>query len=100
MPGSLTISLTAESLDTGTLEEQATFGLFAVTANDRLLTAGEDTARRELRHGPHVSGYPLAEWLVWNWWRLRWEMVRPTYDDAGGRWDFAHRMATVGDSYA
>ena len=103
MPGNLTVSLAPESLDSGTAEEQATFGLFAITANDRLLTEGEDTERGELRRGPYVSGYPLAEWLVWNWWRIRWEVGQRkdiTDIDARRRWDFAHRMATVGDGYA
>ena len=96
----LTVSLSSEHLAAGAAEEQATFGLFAVTANDRLLTAGEDTERGELRHGPHVAGYPLAEWLVWNWWRLRWEYGRPTDREAALRWDFSHRMATIGDGYS
>ena len=100
MPGELTMSLSSETLASGSAEERATFGLFSMTANDRPLTAGEDTERRELRHGPHVSGYPLAEWLAWNWWRIRWEFARPFDGDAARRWDFAHRMSTVGDGYA
>lgn len=102
MPGELTVSLSCEELDTGTTEERATFGLFAMTANERLLTAGEDTCRKELRHGPHVSGYPIAEWVVWNWWRLRWEgkVGRPSDENAASRWDFAHRMSTIGEGYA
>lgn len=96
----LTVSLSSEPLAAGAAEEQATFGLFAVTANDRLLTAGEDTERGELRHGPHVAGYPLAEWLVWNWWRLRWEYGRPPDGEIALRWDFSHRMATIGDGYS
>ena len=96
----LTVSLSSEPLAAGAVEEQATFGLFAVTANDRLLTAGEDTEHGELRHGPHVAGYPLAEWLVWNWWRLRWEYGRPPDRETALRWDFSHRMATIGDGYS
>ena len=96
----LTVSLSSEPLAAGAAEEQATFGLFAVTANDRLLTAGEDTEHGELRHGPHVAGYPLAEWLVWNWWRLRWEYGRPPDRETALRWDFSHRMATIGDGYS
>ena len=97
----LTVSLSSEPLADGAEEERATFGLLAVTANGRPLAAGEDTERGELRHGPHVAGYPLAEWLAWNWWRLRWECDRPPRDgEAARRWDFSHRMATVGDGYA
>ena len=100
MPGELTISLSAEELASGSKEETATFGLFSMTANERLLTAGQDIDSNELRHGPHVAGYPLAEWFTWNWWRIRWELGRPSDQDGGSRWDFAHRMATVGDGYA
>ena len=102
MSGELTVSLSCEKLETGSEEERATFGLFAMTANERLLTAGEDPCRKELRHGPHVSGYPIAEWIVWNWWRLRWEgkVGRPSDENAASRWDFAHRMSTIGEGYA
>lgn len=99
MNGQVTVSLSSEVLDSGSPEERATFGLFAVTANDHLLTSGEDVGRKELRHGPHISGYPIAEWLAWNWWRLRWEVGRPSDQDAMLRWDFAHCMATIGEGY-
>ncbi len=100
MPDALTVSLSSENLASGSAEERVTFGLLAMTANDRLLTAGEDLSCGELRHGPHVAGYPLAEWLVWNWWRQRWEFGRPSDEDATHGWDSSHRMATIGDGYA
>lgn len=99
MPDDLTISLTPDVLDSGSPEERATFGLLAVKANDRLLTLGIDTDSKTVRDGPYVPGYPLVEWLVWNWWRIRWEFGRPNDRTAAGRWDFAHQMPTVGDSY-
>ena len=100
MPDELTISLSTEELTSGSSEEKATFGLLSMTANERLLTAGQDSDSGELRHGPYVAGYPLAEWFAWNWWRLRSELGRPSGREAGRRWDFAHRMATVGEGYA
>ncbi len=100
MSSELTMSLSPEVLDFGSQEERATFGLFAVTAYNHLLTAGQDVERKELRHGPFVSGYPIAEWLVWNWWRLRWEIGRPSDKVGMSRWDFAHRMPTIGEGYA
>ena len=67
MPGSLNISLASKSLSSGTAEERATFGLLSIAANGRLLTEGARIGGRPvLRDGPYVSGYPLAEWLVWN----------------------------------
>ena len=100
MSGELNILLSAETLDSGPPEEAAAFGMFAIAANDRLLTAGEDTETAELRHGPHISGYPVAEWLTWNWWRLRWEGESPADRAAARDWSFAHRMPAIGGGYA
>ena len=100
MPDELTISISSESLDSGSDEERATFGMFVMAANGRPLTAGMDAAEDALKSGPYVSGYPVAEWLAWNWWRLRWELGRPAAESAMRRWDFAHRMSTIGEGYA
>lgn len=103
MPEKLTISLSKEGIDSNSPEEQATFGLFAITANYQLLTAGENSGSKILFHGPHVPGYPVAEWLVWNWWRIRWEGSRPDAkgnEDGALEWELAHRMTTIGDGYA
>lgn len=102
MSDHLTISLSSENFDTGSAEERATFGLFAITANDKLLTEGTDTECREVRDGPYVSGYPVAEWLAWNWWRIRWEIGgRPhsSAEEAVLGWNFAHRMSNIGEGY-
>ena len=61
MPEKLTIFLSKESIDSSSPEEQATFGLFAITANDQLLTVGEYLESGTLLHGPHVPGYTVAE---------------------------------------
>ncbi len=94
------VSIPQENLVYESAEERATFGLFSVVANNHLLTAGEDIDTKELRHGPYVSGYPLADWLEWNWWRLRWEIGQPSDENAMHRWNFAHRMPTIGEGYA
>lgn len=44
--------------------------------------------------GPLVAGYPVAEWLARNWWRLRWEGRLKASD-----WAAAHVMASIGDGY-
>ena len=93
-------SLYPETLDSGMPEELATFGLFSVTANNSLLTVGQDTESTNLCRGPYVAGYPLAEWLVWNWWRLRWEFGHSSDENSRRRWDFAHCLATIGEGYA
>ena len=103
MRDELTISLSVETLGAGGFEppeEQATFGLLSMTANNQLLTRAQEVDGGELRSGPRIAGYPLAEWLVWNWWRIRWECGRPAGAVGARDWDFAHRMTSVGEGYA
>lgn len=103
MRDELTISLSVETLGAGGFEppeEEATFGLLSMTANGRLLTGAQEVDGGELRRGPRVAGYPLAEWLVWNWWRIRWECRRPASAVGERGWDFAHRMTSIGEGYA
>ena len=82
-------------------EEEATLGLLKILAGDDLLTAGTDNSGNETsyREGPYVSGYHLAEWLAWNWWRLRWESSLPAQNPEGWDGGFAHRMASAGHGY-
>ena len=96
----LQIDLTPEFLDEGPDYERGAFGLLEIKAGGQLLTAAIRVTDDE-RHwdsGPYVSGYHLAEWLVWNWWRLRWEprspSNRPSYD-----WDMSHCMPAIGEGY-
>ena len=100
MPVGLTFSLSAERLDAGSPEELATFGMLTIDANGRFLTVGVDTDTQELRRGPHVPGYSLAEWLAWNWWRIRWEYCRPTDAAALTQWELSHRLASIGEGYS
>ena len=93
----LTLSLVPETLDLGSEEESATFGAFVLKANGRRLTEGVGVDGNELRSGPYVSGYHVAQWLAWNWWRLLWES-RPA-GEAGREWDFAHRLSSIGEGY-
>ena len=93
----LTLSLVPETLDLGSEEESATFGAFVLKANGRRLTEGVGVDENELRSGPYVSGYHVAQWLAWNWWRLLWES-RPA-GEAGREWDFAHRLSSIGEGY-
>lgn len=95
--GHLTLSVVPETLDRGSEEERATFGAFVLEANGRRLTEGVGVEGNELRPGPYVSGYYVAQWLAWNWWRLRWES-RPV-GETGRDWDFAHRLSSIGEGY-
>ena len=101
MPGKLVLSLTPEFLDSGSPEERSCFGMLSVKTGELILTEGIDQHRDAPCEGPLVSGYHLAEWLAWNWWRLRWEWwYRPaSSEDIVEGWDFAHCMSTIGEGY-
>ncbi|MGH9581509.1 MAG: hypothetical protein ACRD4O_01060, partial [Bryobacteraceae bacterium] len=94
MQPTLNISAEWERLDHGEPEERACFGAVGIQCNDRWLTEGLDGFVNRIRPAPLVSAYHLAEWLAWNWWRLRWEPRA-----AASEWVFAHRLATIGHGY-
>ena len=99
----LKFTLTPETLEEGSPEEKAGFGMVAIAANGHVLTEGIALLENnDLFSGPHVSGYHMAEWLLWNWWRLLWE-PRPAGvdndDDAWFEWVFAHNLSSIGEGY-
>lgn len=96
MTEELNISIDWERLEEGPAEERACFGQFTLRQGNLLLTEGLDGFIDRSRSGPLVSGYHLAEWLAWNWWRLVSEPrpLQPTPE-----WEFAHRLATIGAGY-
>ncbi|WP_313412133.1 hypothetical protein [Rhodospirillum rubrum] len=94
MSPSLDLTVSPERLDEGTPEERAAFGLFVVRTPAQSLTEGFDHYINSCRSGPLVSGYHVAEWLAWNWWRLRHE---PRSNAEG--WSFAHGMTSIGEGY-
>lgn len=91
------IQLASECLSEGAPEERAGFGLVKIIADGRSLTQGFDAHIDSSREGPLVSGYHLAEWLAWNWWRLKCE-PRPS-KSPGLSWRFAHCLNTIGEGY-
>ena len=94
MKANLEIKADWEKLEFGPPEERATFAAIGIRYNDIWLTEAEDTFVRRVRQHVHLSGYRLAEWFAWNWWRLRWEPRRKSTD-----WALAHKMSTVGGGY-
>jgi hypothetical protein len=97
----LHIALTPEALDEGPDYEKAAFGLLEIKAAGQTLTAAINAVDhgRHYAGGPYISGYYLAEWLVWNWWRLRGE-PRPSVDSVPPLdWDLSHRMSDIGAGY-
>ena len=96
--GGLTLKLAPQPLDSGALEEKATFGVLEMRVNGRCLTEGvAPQCSNELLSGPYVSGYHLAEWLMWNWWRLLWES--PPANEPSREWMFSHCLSSIGEGY-
>lgn len=48
--------------------------------------------------GPRVSAYRFAEWLVWHWWRLRWE-PSPSKPNGNLSWRQAHETSSIGGGW-
>lgn len=89
-----------EHLDEGLPEEKAAFGAVGLLVNGECLTKwkGELTGRNPgtTLDAPFVSGFHLAEWIAWNWWRLRWEAEpEKKYVD----WLLAHNLNAVDNGY-
>ena len=59
-------------------EDEATLGRIAVHVDRSRLTQTLDARTMRVHDGANLSAYRLAEWLTWNWWRLRWE---PTHQN-------------------
>jgi hypothetical protein len=89
-----TIKTGWERLESGPPEERACFAAVGILAHSTWLTEGRDAIANRLRHEPLLSAYHLAEWLAWNWWRLRWEPRSRVSD-----WEFAHRLSSIGGGY-
>lgn len=92
----LKLALTQAPLGSGPIEEQSTLGTLVLQVNGRCLTEGIANDSKELLPGPLVSGYHIAEWLVWNVWRLLWESRS---DGPGHEWAFAHCLSSIGAGF-
>ncbi|MBE3604756.1 hypothetical protein IMX07_14100 [bacterium] len=94
MHNELSITVSPERLDEGSFEERACFASIGFQCGDVWLTEGHDGFVNKVRSAPLLSAYHLAEWMAWNWWRLRWEPRSNAPD-----WQFAHCLATIGEGY-
>jgi hypothetical protein len=83
-----------KALERGTPAERACFSAFGIRHGDVWLTEAEDWFAHSLTEKVYLSAFPLAEWLAWNWWRLRWEPRTRAAD-----WPVAHRLSTIGRGY-
>lgn len=94
MKNELNITADWEHLGEGSAEERACFASVEIRYDGFSLTEGHDGYVNRVRTAPLLSAYHLAEWVAWNWWRLRWE---PRSNIPS--WAYAHRLATVGEGY-
>lgn len=94
MLSDLNIIADPERLDEGSPEERACFAALGIRYGNMWLTEGRDGFLNKVRPAPLLSAYHLAEWMAWNWWRLRWE----PWSNAPN-WQFAHCLTTIGEGY-
>ena len=75
---------------------RATMGSLRITVGEGLkvtVTEVEDTLSQSVRLHINVPLVSVAEWLVMNWWRLRWE-GKPTNPTT--KWHQAHCLSGIG----
>ena len=78
-------------------EDEATLSEIVIEASEDTLTQAFDLEQGRVRDGVYLSAYRLAEWLIWNWWRLRWEPAHQNSQrDRSLEWRQAHEMAGIG----
>ena len=75
-------------------ELSATWASLKIRAGDSVITSVLDTRARTVRDFVHVPLYPLAEWLVTNWWFLTCEFENPIKEGDPG----FHRRHALGPS--
>lgn len=80
-------------------ELAATFASLRIRVHDDVVTRLLDERAKTVRDFAYVPLYPLAEWLVANWWFLAYEFDNPDKDADP---DFArrHALRTNTDGYA
>ena len=87
----------SQNAPTERLADNATLAELELTVADCLLTRAEDTLSGEVRHHAVLATNRLAEWLIWNWWRLCHE-PRGSGEQVPG-WHEAHRMPAAGGGW-
>jgi len=94
MPSNWALNVEWEPVGSGPPEERVCIAALGIQANGVWLTEGRDALANRLRKAPLLSAYHLAEWIAWNWWRLRWEPRSNAID-----WAYSHRLTTIGGGY-
>lgn len=79
------------------VEDEASLSEIRIRIGETLLTRALDVEMMEMRGGGTLSAYRLAEWLTWNWWRLRWEPAQRNVPSVS--WRQAHDLASIGGGW-
>jgi len=77
-------------------ELKATWASLRIMLGDECLSKGYDLAARTVRTHIYVPLYPLAEWIVWNWWSILFEPEVPWLREQRG-YSKRHNFRCVGD---
>ncbi|MCE8038914.1 hypothetical protein [Halomonas sp. MCCC 1A11062] len=80
------------------IADNATLAELELMVADLCLTRAEDTLTGGVRRHAVLAANRLAEWLVWNWWRLCYEPRSSGKEQVPG-WFEAHRMPNVGGGW-
>ena len=81
-------------------EDEASLSEIWIASGDAILTEAVDLRTNALRKGANLSACKLAEWLVWNWWRLRWEpRMHRNGCNQSASWQSAHELAGIGGGW-
>ena len=88
--------VSSKGADFETALDEAALCTLCIRVNDILISSIVDEEQQS-HDGPRVSAYRFAEWLSWNWWRLRWEPTRSGSSDVF--WRQAHETASIGGGW-
>ncbi|MDH5299363.1 MAG: hypothetical protein OEV91_10130, partial [Desulfobulbaceae bacterium] len=80
----------------GSPVERLTLAEIEISGGGWMATELEDYQARTVRPSMRVSAYALAQWLAYNWWRLRWE---PETERSPFSWRMSHQIGASGEGY-
>lgn len=82
------------------VEDETTLAEIFIEIDETPFSQVVDLETRKVQNGANLSAYRLAEWLTWNWWRLRWEPAHQNSQrDRSTGWRQAHELAGIGGGW-
>lgn len=77
-------------------ELQSTWASFTMHVEDQCLTKVFDQDAKTIRSTIYIPLYPLAEWMIWNWWSLLYE-PEVSWLRQSRQYAKRHNMSCVGE---